>query len=399
MAKSKNNFKEKLNNALHKLLVGTKELAKKVFKKTKEIAVKAYNGFLSSKIFWTAFSILVILLIISIVILGIRLNDYTKVDDREVSLRSTMDETFNVFGMEYKNDVGEITVKGYDGEKIIAPGTDVEYTLRIRNTDKVALDYHFSPKVNLTSEHKLPIVIRLLDPEDKYVIGNETTWVALDEIGDVTCSGTLIKNQTAEYVFQWKWPYESGDDAYDSFLGTATDTDDIGVNISFDLHSQANADAKYNGGFFKSMAGNVTILVIILLLLIAVITLLIIYVINKSREKQDKEPIIVEVPVIKIVEKYIRETVSAPKLGFSGKMEYVNLDTLNEHFNSGSYITIGILKKEGLVPKSAKQMKILARSNSYLDKAFIIETQGISKNAEELIKKAGGRVIIAHPDR
>ena len=147
------------------------------------------------------------------------------------------------------------------------------------------------------------------------------------------------------------------------------------------------------------MAGNVTILVIILLLLIAVITLLIIYVINKSREKQDKEPIIVEVPVIKIVEKYIRETVSAPKLGFSGKMEYVNLDTLNEHFNSGSYITIGILKKEGLVPKSAKQMKILARSNSYLDKAFIIETQGISKNAEELIKKAGGRVIIAHPDR
>ena len=399
--KSRSNSKpnSKFKNIIGNIWARTSAIAKTVWNFIKETSKKAFRGFMSSKTFWSAFVILVILLIISIIVLSIRLHDYSKIDDRAVSLRSTMDESLNVFSMEYKNDAGEITIQGNDGQKVRAPGTDVEYTLRLRNTDKVALNYCFSPELNFTSNYKLPIVVRLLDPEDNYVIGNETTWVAISEIDDVECSGTLMQNETAEYVFQWKWPFESGDDKYDSFLGSATLNESVGLDLKFSIHAEANTDIAANGGFFKSPFGNVFIVSIIFILIAAVIALLLVYIINWLKEKRNSKPIIVEVPVIKIVEKYIREIAAvAPKESFSGKMAYVNIDTLDEIFHSGDRITIGILKRKGIIPQNAKQMKILARSAASLDKAFIVETQGISKNAKAAICKAGGRVIITAPD-
>ena len=264
--------------------------AKFIWKYVKLAAIKIYREFMSAKTFWTAFVIMVILLILSIIVLSLRLYDYVKIDDRAVSLRTSMDESLNVFAMEYKNKSGEITVHGNDGAKVIAPGTSVEYTLRLRNTDKIALDYVFIPNVKFTSEYELPIVVRLLDPNDNYVIGNETTWIPIGEINDMECKGTLFKNETAEYEFQWKWPYESGDDAYDSFLGSAEIGESIGVQLSFALHSETNTDVKENGGFFASHPGKIVILIIIFLLVAAAITLLIIFVVLRKRKlKKDLE--------------------------------------------------------------------------------------------------------------
>lgn len=382
-----------------------KNFFKTVWEGIKSVAKKAFRGFMNAKSFWSAFAILVILLIISIVVLSIRIHDYSKVDDRSVSLRSSMDESLNVFAMEYKNDSGEIIIQGQDGEKVIAPGTDVEYTLRLRNIDKIALDYSFVPALNYTSEHKLPIEIRLLDPNDDYIIGNETTWIPLDEIGDVTCNGTLLQNETAEYVFQWRWPYESGNDGYDSFLGDLAFASDVGVNLDFSVHSEANTTIKSNGGFFQSQPGKVTVLVIIAVLLAVAITLLLVHIIYKIKARKNAipvitEPIVVQEAEVPMVEATVPAPIAAPqqKPVFTGKMAYVNLDAIEAQFESGDVITIGALKEKGLIPQNAKQMKVLAKSLTVLEKAFTVETQGISKNAEVSICRAGGHVVITAPD-
>lgn len=373
--------------------------------KIKEFFTKAFKGFMNSKTFWTAFAILVILFIISTVVLSIRLYDYIKVDDREVLLKSTMDESLDVFAIEYENESGEITVKGAEGQKVIAPGTDIEYTLRIRNKDNVALDYSFTPVLEHTSEHKLPIVVRLLSPNDDYLIGNETTWVKIDELGDKEFSGTILKDESLEYVFQWKWPYESGDDAYDSFLGSNAESGDVGLDVSFTVHAEANTSAAANGGIFASPAGRFIVILIIAILLAIAITLLLIYIIKKYREKPVEVPVpVVEEPVVE--EPVVEEPAPAPapapapvkKPGFYGKMAFVNIDTLEALFNDGDRITIGILKEKGVIPADAKQMKLLARDADKLTKAFIIETQGVSQNAAIAIRLAGGSVIIAEPD-
>ena len=368
--------------------------------KFKDIMQKIGKAFASAKCFWIAVAILVILLIVSIIVLSVRLFDYVKTDDRAVSLRSSMDETLNVFAMEYENDTGDITIEGSDGSKVIAPGSEVEYTLRLRNTDKLALDYTFVPDLEYTSDYELPIMVRLLDPDDKYVAGSETEWIPIAEIAGIEAHGTLMTNETAEYLFQWKWPYESGDDAYDSFLGSAAFDSNIGLELSFSLHSEANTSAEANGGFFKAPLWKVIAILIVFILLAVAITLLLIYIIKKIKEKIEEKIVYIEVPVVKTVEVAAPAAIAPEpqKIGFTGKMAYVNIEVLDAHFNSGDRISLSILKERKIVPPSTKQMKILSKTSKPLEKAFIVETQGISKEAEITIRCAGGKVIIAAPD-
>ena len=256
------------------------------WKFTKKVLKKAFRGFMSAKTFWSAFAIVTVLFIISTVLLVTRLINFTFIDDRAVSLRSSMDESLDVFAMEYENDTGDITIKGHDGEKVIAPGSDVEYTLRLRNTDRVALNYSFEPDLEYTSEYKLPIVVRLLDDNDNYVIGSPTKWVPLDKISGKKLEGTLMQNETAEYKFQWKWPFESGDDAYDTFLGSATFDTNVGVELLFSIHSEVNTELTSNGGgLANSPLGPVLTMLLIALILAAVITLLMIYFIKMKAQK------------------------------------------------------------------------------------------------------------------
>jgi len=399
---------------------GTKSVSRKIWEGTKSVSKKAYRGFMSAKTFWSAFAILVILLIISIVVLSIRLYDYTKTDDRAVSLRSSMDETLDVFAVEYENESGEVTIKGADGKKVIAPGSRVEYTLRLRNTDKVALDYAFTPELKHTTRYDLPIMIRLLDPNDEYVIGSETEWVMLQDVKSVECTGTLMENETVEYIFQWQWPYEWGEDEYDTYLASIRSEDNLGVSFSFGIHSEANTEIKANGGFFSSHAGRMTVIVIIAILLAVAIALLLIYIIKRKGNLAPAPipaPVMIPVevpfveepsveipevptpvqPVEEIPEPIVIETF-VPRFAFSGKMDCINIDVLERSFNDGDVINIGELKARGLIRADAKQIKILARASETLDKAFTVETQGISKNAEAAIRRAGGRVIITAPD-
>ena len=357
---------------------------------------RIWKGFTSAKTFWSAFAILVILLILSIVVLFLRLHSFAEVDERSVSLRSSMDESLNVFAMEYKNETGEVTIQGKDGEKVIAPGAEVEYTLRMRNTDKVALNYSFTPDLKFTSEYKLPIVVRLLDENDNYIIGNETTWVALDQIEAQPCEGTLMEGEAAELLFQWKWPFESGDDTYDTHLGSIDYDGTIGVDLSFALHAEANTTVSANGGFTKTPAWNVVVILVIFLLLAAVITLLTLYIIKRIRDKRNEKPIIVEVPVYPPASTVI-EPIPNDRRAVSGHTARINIEDFEHMFYSGDVISVATLKSRGLIPDDTAQVKILSKTSGKLDKVLHLEVQKISKNAKDIVCRAGGTVTLVAP--
>ncbi len=238
--------------------------------------------------FWVAIALLVILAICSTVILSVRLYDYTKTDDRVLSLKTNMDEKLDVFSVTYYDALGEVVVEGANGEKVVAPGTSVDYTVRLRNTDKTAIDYDLVPEVTFSSEHKIPIKVRLLDPVDNYVAGDAKTWIDIEELNEISHVGTLAKGEAVEYLFQWKWPFESGDDEYDTFLGDTVLTDDISVAVAFSIHAEANTDMDINGGFFGSGAHDNIGLLLFLILLLAAIALLVVYKLIQKRKKTDE---------------------------------------------------------------------------------------------------------------
>ena len=237
--------------------------------------------------FWAALSILLLLSICSAVILAVRLHDYTQTDDRTLSLQTNMDETLDVFALEYANETGEVTVSGADGEKVVAPGTSVDYTVRMRNTDKTAIDFDLVPQISFVSEYDIPIQVRLIDPDGNYVVGDEKTWAEIDELGEIEQKGTLLKGESIEYLFQWKWVFESGDDEYDTFLGNSSIQENIAVSVSFSVHATANTELAQNGGFFGAENQNNFGLLLAFVALVSASVLLFVYKFARKGGKTD----------------------------------------------------------------------------------------------------------------
>ena len=201
-------------------------------------------------------TILSMLTITSTVMLSVRLYDFVHVDDKEIGLHSGLEVGLDLFAVKYQNQTGEITVEGTDGEQVVAPGTSVEYTLRFRNKDTTALDYQLTSGVQFLTEYELPLMVRLIDPDEKYVLGSPTEWASIAELNSVSLTDTLIAGDSAEYVFQWKWDYE-GDDSYDTLLGNTATEKPIEVEVSMSVYAAANTDIGLNGGFMKSGLGEI----------------------------------------------------------------------------------------------------------------------------------------------
>ena len=81
-----------------------------------------------------------------------------------------------------------------------------------------------------------------------------------------------------------------------------------------------------------------------------------------------------------------------PKRGFHNpfRVEYdvVNLDTLGLKFDAGTVVTPDLLREKGIVPGSAKRIKVLARGE--VGKQLTVHAHKFSGKAAEKIAAAGG---------
>ena len=350
------------------------------------------------KIFWVALAILILLLIFSVVVLTARMFQYSNLvdDGRLLNISADSIENFDIFSAEYKNDKDEITVASLSGDAVIAPGTDTDYTIRIRNRDDIAVDYEFRPTVEYIGELTLPLEVRLLAPDDTYILGSPKEWKTFDDFANISLTATLPKGEVHEYVLQWRWVFENDSDDHDTALGNAGEGN-AGIKVGLGLHSEANLSKEANGTFFAPGVEDVLRIWIFFILLLIVIILLIISIIRRGTNGPEK--VVVYVPTA--VPTPVAEPVAAPQpkrrskdKGFVGKMEYINIDTLVDNFKSGDKISLKILQAKGLIDPETTQMKILARSDMVLEKKFHIETQGISAQARQKVVAAGGTVKI-----
>ena len=234
----------------------------------------------------TLLILLILLTLLSTILLAIRLVNFITIADKEFVLQSNMDENLEIFSVQYYGPSGEITVSGVDGEHVVAPGTSKEITIHIQNSDRVALDYDMIPEVNFTSEYKIPILVRLIAPDGSYIVGDEETVVSVETLNTLCEQRTLKKGERAQYVFQWMWEFESGNDAYDTALGSASVTEDIGLSVEFTVHAEANTDIGANGGFMQSGLGCLVFWGLFWLLLILLLILLIRRILKKKKEKE-----------------------------------------------------------------------------------------------------------------
>ena len=153
-----------------------------------------------------------------------------------------MDTEEEIFKLSY-DETGKITVIGAEGNgnKLIAPGTSNVYQFTLANTGDVALDYTMTMEAYITGTDLLiPVNVRVWDHTNKYILGSADSKVGVMELNTVNENAELGAGRYAVYNLEWEWPFEHGDDVYDTMLGDLAVENDLALHIA--IHTVAVHD-------------------------------------------------------------------------------------------------------------------------------------------------------------
>ena len=145
-----------------------------------------------------------------------------------------MEAEAEIFRFSYDNESGKTTVIGPAGntDKLIAPGTTNLYQFTLRNPGDVALDYTLTMEAYVTgTDLWIPVNARLWDYTNKYLVGSADGMVDVMELNTVNESAELGAGRYAVYNLEWEWPFEWGDDEYDTMLGNLAVDEDLVLHI------------------------------------------------------------------------------------------------------------------------------------------------------------------------
>lgn len=198
----------------------------------------------------------------------------------------------DLFKTDYSGIGRDITVESSNGDRLIAPGTEGEYTFTLKNSGNVALDYRVSMDAELYIEgntialDQFPLGIRLRHYSGEYLLGDGETWISVAELEDYITEDTLAINHYAWYTIEWKWLFEENTvddhdrlqlnvgDELDTLLGNITAETPITLSVAISTAAEPSEDAVAKGGIVQLMNADGTIVGwfpwILLLLLIAV---------------------------------------------------------------------------------------------------------------------------------
>ena len=187
--------------------------------------------------------IVLILFLLSTIVLGSRLYERATRDQYTVDLGvGEADGSIELFRIEYSNEEGEITVQGVNADNVVAPGTDVNYDIRLRNNDEVVIDFLMTPTVDFLTDDKVPVEFKVVDSYGNYILGSETEWVNPDGMNTLAHKGSIHPGEVFTYHVRWRWIFEVSEeqDGYDTFLGNQDGEILPGVAVSILTESAAN---------------------------------------------------------------------------------------------------------------------------------------------------------------
>ena len=191
----------------------------------------------------------------------------------------------SIFKVSYDNETGETTVSGTGNNKVIAPGTTNTYYFELINTGNTGLDYQVKMDASLSDNiNSIPVDVKLSDHNGRYVLGSETLWQNVSVMNDVVDEGKLSKGNKARYVFSWQWPYESGNDEYDTYLGDLAVEEDVTLTVNITVVATGNGSA--TGGIVTTGDNSQ---VVLYAGLAGVSALLMIFLLMKTKKGEDDE--------------------------------------------------------------------------------------------------------------
>lgn len=201
----------------------------------------------------------VILFLLTTAIVGARLYERATADQYKVDLGlGGATGEIELFRIEYRNEQGEVVVKGKNADNVVAPGTSVSYDVRLRNNEDVIIDFVMLPFVEFLNESPVPVEFKIVDDYGNYILGSETAWVSAKNTNDFIHKGSIHPGEIYTYHITWQWAFEVGDEenAYDTYLGNQAEGVLPGVRVGIETESYANPVAPRDNRHMMHLLGD-----------------------------------------------------------------------------------------------------------------------------------------------
>ena len=187
--------------------------------------------------------IFLILFLLTTAILGAHLYKMATRDQYTVDMGlGEPDGSSELFRIQYENDKGEITVQGANADKVVAPGTEVDYDIRLRNEDEVIVDFVMTPEVTFLTDSEVPVKFKIVDAYGNYILGSASQWATATDMNNLVHKGSIHPGEVSTYHISWQWAFEVSDvhDTYDTFLGGQVGENTPGIRVAIRTESSAN---------------------------------------------------------------------------------------------------------------------------------------------------------------
>ena len=150
--------------------------------------------------------------------------------------------SLELFRVQYSNDASQVTVHGTNGQEVVAPGTEIDYSLRLRNHDECVIDFIMNPTVEFHTKDEVPVEFKVMDDYGNYILGSETQWVTAEQFGQLEHQGRVQPSEVYTYHISWRWAFETSpeQDVADTQLATYEGEDAPGLTVTVKTQSSAN---------------------------------------------------------------------------------------------------------------------------------------------------------------
>jgi len=202
------------------------------------------------------------------------------------------DTKVDIFRISYVNGEQLVTVQGENGEKVIAPGTENSYTFKLKNTGNVPVDYKVEVNAYFTpADIEIPIVARLNRYDGKWIVGGREEYEKIPSLDSAWDEASLGAGKYTYYTLDWMWPFESGNDEFDTLLGNLAVDSDLVFTVEIITTATANDDPTVNSGITPPQTGdntNLTFWIVLSAASFAIMMILVAYQLTDERRKRAK---------------------------------------------------------------------------------------------------------------
>jgi len=196
----------------------------------------------------------------------------------------------DIFRISYENNEQKVTVNSDNGDKLIAPGTENSYTFKLKNTGNVALDYTLELDAYVTPENiRIPIQARLNRYDGTWIVGDQEHYAEVSVLDNASDKDTLAAGKYTYYTLDWQWPFESGDDAWDTHLGDLAVDQDLVFTIEIKTTAEADVNPSSGGGITPPYTGDDSSLTLWIILAASSFVVILLLLFYRSADKRQRD--------------------------------------------------------------------------------------------------------------